>query len=63
MNESDDVESGHGGADHGEQHEPPAADGSAKGIDIATLTAKVYRLMQDELRLERARGVAPRNNR
>ena len=36
---------------------PPGADGNLPGpIDIAQLAAKVHRLMQHELRLEKARG-------
>ena len=35
-----------------------AAAGEAPAIDIARLADKVFRLMQDELRLERARGAA-----
>jgi hypothetical protein len=30
----------------------------AKGVDVARLAERVYRLMRDELRLERARGAA-----
>ena len=50
----------HGDADH---QEGSAQNASAPGgtIDIAKLTAKVYQLMRDELRLERARGAGARN--
>ena len=46
----------------GGPHEQKApGDAPAGAIDIAKLTAKVYRLMLDELRLEQARGAATRN--
>lgn len=35
---------------------PVVASGAPPSIDIALLTSKVLRLMQDELRLEKARG-------
>jgi hypothetical protein len=45
----------------GDEHEhdaQKAPDGApAAAIDVAKLTAKVYRLMLDDLRLDRARGV------
>jgi hypothetical protein len=46
-----DGEAGHGPAPAGQ-----AAD--APGIDVAALAQKVYRLMHEELRLDRARGGA-----
>ena len=45
-----------------DRHQPQkAADAPATGIDVAALTAKVYRLMLDELRLEQARAARMRN--
>lgn len=38
----------------------PDESAPAGAIDVAKLTAKVYKLMVDELRLERARGSAAR---
>jgi hypothetical protein len=54
------LESEHGDTDH---QDGSAKNASAPGatIDIAKLTAKVYQLMRDELRLERARGAGARN--
>jgi hypothetical protein len=50
----DDDEHGH---DEAGGEPPPGADQGAPGeIDIALLAAKVHKLMQDELRLEKARG-------
>jgi hypothetical protein len=52
----------------GEHGDTDLQDGSAKNpsapgatIDIAKLTAKVYQLMRDELRLERARAAGARD--
>jgi hypothetical protein len=47
-------------AAHQQQEEAHDA-APAGGVDIAKLTAKVYLLMLDELRLERSRGAAMRN--
>jgi hypothetical protein len=48
---------GHGGAGHGPAQAGQAA-ADAPGIDMAVLAQKVYRLMREELRLDRARGGA-----
>ena len=54
-----DEESGEHEAEHGaaDEHEQKASgDAPVAAIDLAKLTAKVYRLMVEDLRLERARG-------
>ena len=40
------------------EHEPqtPSGDAPAAPVDLAKLTAKVYRLLLEDLRLDRARG-------
>ena len=57
--ESGEHEDEHVAADAEEQK--ASGDAPAVAIDVAKLTAKVYRLMLDDLRLERARGAAMRN--
>jgi hypothetical protein len=52
--ESGEHESGTGGSTPPEEHGSQQSAGGA--IDIARLTALVYRLMLDELRLDNARG-------
>lgn len=49
----------HVAADEQEQKAPGEAPAAA--IDVAKLTAKVYQLMLDDLRLDRARGAGMRN--
>ena len=54
-----DEESGEHEAEHAAADEPEqkaSGDAPAAAIDLAKLTAKVYRLMVEDLRLERARG-------
>ena len=54
-----DDESGEHDAEHVASDEPEqkaSGDAPAAPIDVAKLTAKVYRLLLEDLRLERARG-------
>ena len=53
-NESGEHDDEHVAADADEQK--ASGDAPAAAIDIAKLTAKVYRLIVEDLRLERARG-------
>ena len=52
--ESGEHEAEHAGADEHEQK--GSGDAPVAAIDLAKLTAKVYRLMIEDLRLDRARG-------
>jgi hypothetical protein len=45
----------HAASDEHEQ-KAPAGDAPPAPVDLATLTAKVYRLLLEDLRLDRARG-------
>jgi hypothetical protein len=59
--DQDEHEPEHEGGDHGSGQ--PGADGATPGaIDITQLAAKVHKLMQDELRLEKARGASRARN-
>jgi hypothetical protein len=55
MDQDEHDETPHADGEHADG--PPGADGNMPGaIDIVQLAAKVRTLMQDELRLEKARG-------